>query len=160
MSEIDVTEARPDSERSREGRWSGRLLTGLCVFMAIEFVVGGAAKFFPGDTMFGPSYTDKFVDWGYPSWFRFVVGAGEVFAAALLLSPRRRFLGAAILVVILTGAVVTHIANLDPLSESVSAPIHLVLAAVVAWASRPADWKGGDGAWRDRRRSPTRRSSP
>ncbi|HMG42681.1 MAG TPA: DoxX family protein [Acidimicrobiales bacterium] len=118
-----------------------RLLTGLCWFMAIEFVIGGAAKFLPGETMFGPEYSERFVDWGYPTWFRFVVGAGEVLAAVLLTQPRRRFLGAGILVVILGGAVLTHVLNQDPLSESVSAPVHLVLAGIVAWATRPADWR-------------------
>lgn len=106
--------------------------------MALEFAVGGAAKFVPGETFFGPPYSEKFVDWGYPAWFRFVVGAGEIVGAALLVTPRRRFLGASVLVVILVGAVLTHIVNQDPLSESVSAPVHLALAGVVAWASRPA----------------------
>jgi hypothetical protein len=79
---------------------------------------------------------ERFVDWGYPSWFRLVVGAGELVGGALL-SPRRRFLGAGLLVVILVGATLTHVVNGDPLSESVSAPLHLVLAATVAWATRP-----------------------
>jgi uncharacterized membrane protein YphA (DoxX/SURF4 family) len=84
------------------------------------------------------------VDWGYPFWFRFVVGAGELLAAALLVIPHRRFrfVGAATLVVILVGAVITHVANQDPLAESTSAPVHLAIAGAVAWASRPAVWRG------------------
>jgi uncharacterized membrane protein YphA (DoxX/SURF4 family) len=60
----------------------------------------------------GPPYSVKFVDWGRPFWLRFVVGAGELVAAVLLVIPQRRFrfMGAATLVVILTGAVITHIA--------------------------------------------------
>ena len=61
----------------------------------------------------------------------------DLLAAALLALPRRRFAGAALLVVILTGAVITHLANQDPLSESVSAPLHLALVAAVALATRP-----------------------
>lgn len=114
--------------------WKTRLLTGLCWVLAVEFVVGGVVKFVAS------SYGDRFVDWGYPSWFRFVVGAGEVVGAVLLTRPRWRFAGAAVLVVILTGAVATHVLNQDPLAESVSAPFHLVLVAVVAWATRPAGW--------------------
>jgi uncharacterized membrane protein YphA (DoxX/SURF4 family) len=117
--------------------WRRRLLLGVCLVLAVEFVLGGAAKFYPGETFFGPSYAVKFVGWGYPAWFRFVVGSGELLSAALLFFPRTRFLGAAILVVILTGAVITHIANQDPLSQSASAPVHLVLVAVVAWLTRP-----------------------
>jgi uncharacterized membrane protein YphA (DoxX/SURF4 family) len=117
--------------------WQRRLLLGLCLVLAVEFVLGGAAKFYPGETFFGPSYAVKFVDWGYPAWFRFVVGTGELLSAALLFVPRTRFVGAGILVVILTGAVITHIANQDPLAQSISAPVHLALVAVVAWVTRP-----------------------
>ncbi len=119
--------------------WKHRLPAAACALLALSFAFGGLAKFLPGDSFFGPPYSEKFVDWGYPSWFRIVVGSGELVAAALLLVPRRRFLGAATLVVILTGAVLTHIANLDPLAESVAAPICLAFASAVAWATRPAD---------------------
>jgi uncharacterized membrane protein YphA (DoxX/SURF4 family) len=134
-------------------RWQRRLLTGLCWFLALEFAVGAATKFYPGETFFGPPYSVKFVDWGYPSWFRFVVGAGELLAAVLLVIPRRRFrfMGAATLVVILVGATITHIANQDPLAERISAPVHLAITAALAWASRPADWSE---LWTPRKRRP------
>lgn len=106
-------------------------MTGLAWVLAVEFLAGGLIK------LTAPSMGERFVDWGYPSWFRLVVGAGELVGGALLLSPRRRFLGAALLVVILVGAALTHVVNGDPLSASVSAPLHLVLAATVAWATRP-----------------------
>jgi uncharacterized membrane protein YphA (DoxX/SURF4 family) len=124
-------------------RWRPRLLTGLYWFLALEFAVGAATKFYPGATFFGPPYSVKFVDWGYPSWFRFIVGAGELLAAVLLVIPERRFrfMGAATLVVILVGAVITHIANQDPLAESISAPVHLAITAALAWTSRPANWR-------------------
>ena len=64
----------------------------------------------------------------------------------LLALPRRRFAGAALLVVILTGAVITHLANQDPVSESVSAPLYLALVAAVAWATRPPRTTLGRGA--------------
>jgi len=130
-----TTTATGDTDRRPWGRW---LLTGLCWFLALEFVVGGAAKFLPGETWFGRPFDERFVEWGYPAWFRFVVGAGEIVGGVLLVT-RRRFLGAALLVVILTGATITHIVNQDPLSDASSAPFHLVLALVVLWASRPTD---------------------
>jgi uncharacterized membrane protein YphA (DoxX/SURF4 family) len=108
-----------------------RPLTGLCWLLAISLIAGGVAKFAPS----GP-YAEKFSDWGYPSWFRFVVGSGEIVGAVLLLVPRRRFLGAALLGVILVGAIVTHIVNQDPLSEAVMAPTCLALVSIVALASR------------------------
>jgi DoxX-like family len=67
-----------------------------------------------------------------PSSSSSAVGAGELLSAALLVVPRA-VCGATILVVIMTGAVITHIANQDPLSQSISAPVHLALVAVVAW---------------------------
>jgi hypothetical protein len=55
----------------------------------------------------------RLVDWGYPSWMRFVVGALEGLSAILLVIPSRRtrFLGATTLVFVLTGAVTTHISS-------------------------------------------------
>ena len=77
---------------------------------------------------------------GYPSWFRFVV-VGELVGAALLVTLRLRFLGSALLLVILAGACLTHIINQDPLTESAAAPAVLVLTAAVAWSSAPWDWR-------------------
>lgn len=121
--------------------WQRRLLIGLCFILSFEFVLGGGFKFVSGETFFGPSYEEKFVDWGYPGWFRFVVGIGELLGGILLLFPRTRFPGAAGLVIILVGAVLTHIVNQDPLGHSISAPIHLVLTGIVAWATRPSNWR-------------------
>ncbi|WP_220448499.1 DoxX family protein [Nonomuraea mesophila] len=85
----------------------------------------------------------KFADWGFPPWFRFIVGAIELICAILLVTPseRFRFIGAAGLVFLLTGAVTTHLIDDAPLYEEVSAPIHLVLTAMAALANWPADWK-------------------
>ncbi|MEU5879259.1 DoxX family protein [Spirillospora sp. NPDC047279] len=118
----------------------GRLLVGLCVFVALEYAFGGVAKFWEGTGPFGQDYAVRFVEWGYPSWFRYVVGAGELVAAGLLIVPRGhvRFLGAALLVVIMIGASITHIANQDPLWQSISAYVHLSITVVLAWALRTA----------------------
>jgi uncharacterized membrane protein YphA (DoxX/SURF4 family) len=114
--------------------------TVLWWLLALSFALGAVAKFLPGDSFFGDPYAVKFEEWGYPSWFRFVVGAGELVAALLLVLPNRRtrLLGCALLVVILVGAVVTHIANTDPLGESVMAPVMLVITGTLAWRLRDA----------------------
>jgi uncharacterized membrane protein YphA (DoxX/SURF4 family) len=121
--------------------WQRRLIAVMSWLLALSFVVGAVTKFLPGESFFGPPYSEKFIDWGYPSWFRFVVGSGEFLGAVLLIVPRRRFLGAALLVVILIGAVVTHIANQDPFAESAAAPVVLALTGIAAWAIRPRDWR-------------------
>ena len=120
-----------------------RLTTGLYWFLALEFALGAVTKYWPGDTFVSSAYSVKFVDWGYPSWMRFVVGALEGAAAVLLVIPdkRTRFVGATTLVLVLTGAVTTHIVNHDPAVESWAAPTHFVIMGVIALANWPADWR-------------------
>lgn len=89
------------------------------------------------------------------------MGLGELAAAGALIVPRLRFLGAGLLMTITAGGLVTHLVNQAPVGESVSAPLHLVLAAILAVATRPSDWDQfgtfprltGDFGW-------TRRSGP
>jgi hypothetical protein len=128
---------QPSSTRSH------RLVTAAYWFVAAEFLVGAVTKYWPGAGPFGSDYAVRFADWGYPSWFRFVVGTLELLCAVCLVSSSRRFrfLGAAALVLLLDGAVTTHVVNHDPLSESLAAPIHLVIAIVIALANWPADWR-------------------
>jgi uncharacterized membrane protein YphA (DoxX/SURF4 family) len=123
--------------------WPRRLMTGLYAFLALEFTLGAITKYLPGETFFGPPYAVKFVEWGYPSWMRFVVGGLELLGAVLLVIPSRRtrFLGATTLVFVLTGAVTTHIVNHDPWGESFAAPTHLVVTGILALANWPADWR-------------------
>jgi uncharacterized membrane protein YphA (DoxX/SURF4 family) len=121
--------------------WPRRLLTGFYWFLAAEFAMGAVTKFWPGPTFFGPAYSVKFTGWGYPSWFRFVVGGLELGSAVLLLLPGKRFLAAVTLILVLTGAVTTHIVNHDELYQSVAAPTHLVIMMVIALVTWPADWR-------------------
>jgi len=132
--------------------WRRRSLAALCWFVAVELFVFAPFKFYPGGVFGYPSYPEKFARWGYPSWFSFVVGGLEILAAVLLVHPRRRFLGAVILLFVLTGGVTTHIINHDSISDSVAAPVHLVLAAIVALATWPRDWRDPliPGEWRSR----------
>ncbi|WP_210769265.1 DoxX family protein [Occultella kanbiaonis] len=135
----------------------------LIVWLVVSFTAGAVTKFMPGETFFGPPYSVKFENWGYPAWFRFPVGIGELVAAVALLFPRLRFLGASLLMMITAGGFVTHLASQDPFVESVSAPLHLVLATILAMATRPVDWRefgtfprmtGAFGLFRRRRIDP------
>ncbi|NEW42202.1 DoxX family protein [Nocardia cyriacigeorgica] len=116
------------------------LRTGFYWFLAFEFFVGFATKFWPGETFFGPPYSEKFADWGFDPNMRYLVGAMELVCAILLLIPRRqsRFLGAAGLVLLLAGAVTTHVIDDAPVYEEVSAPLHLVIMLCVATVNWPA----------------------
>src|SRR5262249_50727321 len=123
-------------------QWPQRLSSGLCWFIAIAFFFLAPFKFSPVGVLGWPSYYVKFVNWGYPAWFSPVIGACELFGALMLTLPRRRFLGAVILVAILTGAVTTHIVDHDMLADHFTAPIELVLAGIAALTQWPADWRG------------------
>lgn len=92
-------------------RRRNRAVTVLAWVLAASFFAGFVTKFMPGETFFGPPYSLKFVEWGYPSWFRFVVGTGELAGGLMLLIPRYRFVGCLLLTVILEGAIVTHVVN-------------------------------------------------
>lgn len=118
-------------------RRSNRAVSILAWVLAASFFAGFVTKFMPGETFFGPPYSVKFVEWGYPSWFRLVVGAGELIGGILLLIPRYRFVGCLLLVVILEGAIVTHVINDDPIRESIAAPVTLLLVLIAAVASSP-----------------------
>ncbi|MFE2999730.1 DoxX family protein [Nocardia sp. NPDC059246] len=122
--------------------WPGWVATGFLWFLALEFMMGAVTKFWPGPTFFGPAYSIKFAEWGWPAWFRFVVGGIEGVCALLLVIPfhEARFLGAAVLILVLTGAVVTHIINHHGPKESFAAPVHLVIMVIVALATWPTHW--------------------
>jgi uncharacterized membrane protein YphA (DoxX/SURF4 family) len=122
----------------RNKRW----VTGLCWFMTLGTLFFAPMKFYPGSAFGFPPYTEKFVSWGYPEWFAYVVGGTELLIGILLLFPRRRFLGAALYVFLLIGAVTTHIVNHDRfIPDSISSVIHLSLAFIVALATWPPSWK-------------------
>jgi uncharacterized membrane protein YphA (DoxX/SURF4 family) len=117
------------------------LLTALCWLLALEFLILAPLKFYPRGIGKWPSYRERFRNWGFPPWFSFVVGAGEVVAGVMLLLPSRRFLGATILIITLVGAMVTHQINHDKLTDSISAPIHFILVVIVALSTWPVDWR-------------------
>ncbi len=129
------------TQRKPTRLWPRRLSTGLCWFIAVEFFFLAPFKFSPVGVLGWPSYFVKFANWGYPAWVSVVVGACELVAAVLLTLPRRRFLGAVMLVAILTGAVTTHIVDHNTLADSIAAPIELVLAGIAALTQWPADWR-------------------
>ena len=67
-----------------------------------------------------------FARWGYPEWFRLVVGLAELFSFVLLLVPRLAGFGALIFAVIMLGAIFTHATH----GESVRLPFNIVLLAL------------------------------
>ena len=78
----------------------------------------------------------QFEAFGYPQWFRFVIGLVEGIGAILLLIPRTATWGASLLMLDMVGAVYTH------LSTGLGSPFHasrnFVLLGLIAFAR----WKG------------------
>src|SRR5580698_3933710 len=97
--------------------------------LALAFV--GAAS---GKLLGKPEMVALFEAVGVGQWFRYVTGLMELTGAVLIVVPRTKFFGAALLSMVMVGAVLTH---LFILHNAPTAPaVLLVLAGVVAWARR------------------------
>jgi putative oxidoreductase len=75
--------------------------------------------------------------WGYPDWFRLVVGVAELISTALLLVPRLASYGASLFALVMLGAIFTHYTN----NETSRLPFNLLLltlSLVIAVARRPS----------------------
>lgn len=74
--------------------------------------------------------------WGYPDWFRIVVGITELSSMALLLVPRLAAYGASLFAVVMLGAIVTHATH----HEASRLPFNcllLALSLLIIFARRP-----------------------
>lgn len=110
-------------------RWQTIGLWVLSGLLGALFVMSGGSKLAGVQ-----QHVDNFARWGYPDWFRLVVGALEVVAAALLFARRFAFFGALALVIVMAGATYTHLFRAT--GEGAMAAFTLVLlglAALVAY---------------------------
>jgi uncharacterized membrane protein YphA (DoxX/SURF4 family) len=71
-----------------------------------------------------------FRNWGYPDWFRVTIGALELSAVALLALGRTAAFGALIIVIVMLGAMATHIV-LDGGRHLTSEVVPLTLSTIV-----------------------------
>lgn len=74
--------------------------------------------------------------WGYPDWFRIVVGISELTSMALLLIPRLASYGASLFAAVMLGAIYTHATH----NESSRLPFNFLLLAlslIIVFARRP-----------------------
>ena len=109
-------------------------VTVLSVLLGVGFIfMFGGSKLMPGEEMIA-----NFARWGYPAWFVTVTGAIEVLGGILLLMPKTRFYGAALLVATMVGAIFTHIGAGE--FGALGFPgVLLVLSAIVAALSIPME---------------------
>jgi putative oxidoreductase len=100
------------------------------ILLTAAFVPLGISK------VSGPSavrWGQRFLDWGYPAGTQYVVGTLEVLGGIAVLVPRWRRVAAAGLIVILFGAVCTHVVYAE--FPRVVPPLVLALLALLVRAS-------------------------
>jgi len=100
------------------------------LFLAWVFIRQGTSKF--DDTS---GWSRAFRAWHFPVWFRILIGVLETSAALLLLWRRTAFAGAAIIMVVMLGAMGTHVYWGRP-SQVTSEILPLLLSTMVALGRR------------------------
>jgi uncharacterized membrane protein YphA (DoxX/SURF4 family) len=134
-------------------RWSVRAAAAVAatwvpsILLALIFVPAGVAKFSDDS-----GWARAFRHWGFPVWFRVLIGVLEVGAAALVLVPRRLAaraapVGAVIVVAVMLGGMATHVVR-DGGRHMTSEVVPLALATLVLWTRRGALSRGGTSARR------------
>jgi uncharacterized membrane protein YphA (DoxX/SURF4 family) len=115
--------------RAKRGKARGAALWALTGLLACLYILAGSMKFL------SPEAAKQFEAFGYPDWFRVLIGAVEVGGALALLVPRAAFYAAGALGVVMAGAVGTLLRA----GEGAQAVVPLVLfglLALVAYARR------------------------
>jgi len=89
--------------------WANLALWIPTLFLVYVFTSQGAAKF--SDTS---GWAKAFAAWHFPVWFRILVGVFEITASILLLTRRTASIGAALIALVMLGAMATHIFTGQP----------------------------------------------
>ncbi len=101
-------------------------------YLAVIFARAGIQKFSSTS-----GWAHAFEVWGFPVWFRILVGVMELAGAALVLIPRTAAYGAATIIVVMLGAVGTHLSHGEGIHEAVP----LIMATIVLIGRRRARWR-------------------
>src|ERR1700733_5287366 len=123
LTPADTSARAPQSKAANIALWV------LQALLALAFA--GAAS---GKLLGKPEMVALFEALGVGQWFRYVTGLLELAGALLIVVPRTKFFGAALLSVVMVGAVLTHLFILH--SAPTAPVVLLVLAGAVAWARR------------------------
>ena len=102
------------------------------LFLAWVFIRQGYAKFSDSS-----GWARAFRVWHFPVWFRVLIGVAETSAAVLLLTRRTALAGALIIIVVMIGAMATHVYWGRP-AQVTSEILPLFLATMVAMGRRKA----------------------
>ena len=77
-----------------------------------------------------PGWVSRFAAWGYPEWFLYVIAVLEAAAAIALLIPRLAPYAAGGLVVIMLGAMYTHLTHGEGILWNVG---YVVALGIIGW---------------------------
>ena len=102
----------------------------LQVLAAAAFLGAGGAKLAGA-----PQMVEVFEKVGVGQWFRYVTGLLEVSGAIGVLVPGYAFYGAALLAIVMVGAIVSHLTVLG--GSPASPAVLLVLTGTIAYLRRP-----------------------
>jgi uncharacterized membrane protein YphA (DoxX/SURF4 family) len=100
----------------------------LQIAAAAVFLMAGGSKLAGAQPM-----VEMFDAIGVGQWFRYVTGTIEVVSALLLLMPSTAAIGAALLVCVMVGAIITH---LTILHTSPAMPIVLLMTCAIVFVLR------------------------
>ena len=100
------------------------------LFLASIFIRQGYAKFSDSS-----GWAQAFRAWHFPVWFRILIGVAETGAGLLLLTRRTALAGAVIIIVVMIGAMGTHIYWGQP-GQVRSEVLPLLLATIIAIGRR------------------------
>jgi uncharacterized membrane protein YphA (DoxX/SURF4 family) len=99
--------------------------------VALAFVFVGSGKLVGTAAM-----VELFDEVGLGQWFRYLTGLLEVVSCIGLLIPRYAFYAAVLLVIVMTGAIFTHVAVVG--GSPAPAASLFVLSGIIAWSSARA----------------------
>ncbi len=91
--------------------------------LGLSFLAAGWPKIMPSDSMI-----NRFENWGYSEGFTILIGVLEFLAGAVVLIPRTATYGAVLIVVLMVGAIYTHI------STQIGSPLFALVYLVMAMA--------------------------
>ena len=106
-------------------RWADLALWLPTAFLMWVFLQQGSAKF--SDTS---GWAKAFAFWHFPVWFRVLIGCMEVGGALLLVTRRTAPIGAAMIAVVMLGAMGTHIYKGHP-GQVTSEVVPLTMSLIV-----------------------------
>ena len=105
--------------------WTLQALSALAFLATATYKLSGA-----------PMMVAEFELIGLGQWFRYFTGVLEILGAVALLVPRAAFYGAALLAMVIVGALIAHLAKLG-IAAAAPAIILLVLNVAIACLRRP-----------------------